>query len=140
MTAFLCALLVLQFPVWSLRGETLDMLTALGNRGYTVFQYRGLLLELHESRRIPVIFSPGGDAIFGALGGPKALVVNLELMGGDEILFHSGTDDIPMIPVSADSAGMVSHIRLTLEQTTHGAAAESVFVYAVMKPVDPIGL
>jgi hypothetical protein len=32
---------------------------------------------------------------------------------------------------------MVSHIRLSITDMTHGATAESVFVYAVVRPVDP---
>ncbi len=140
MTGLLCALLLLQFPSWSLRGETAGWLASLANRGYTVFQYHGLLLSLNRPQLIPVTLQAFGDGIFGALGGPHARVIRMELLKDDEILSQCGTDDLPLIPMVADSANMVTHIRLTLEETTHGALAESVFVYAVLKPVDPDGL
>lgn len=140
MQALLCVLLLLQLPVNSLNGEGKAWLQALGNRGYTVFQYHCVLLPLGEIRSFPVTLQTDGPAIFGAMGGAKALVISMELLNGDELLHHCDTDDLPVIPLSADSAGMVSHIRLAVTDMTHGAAAESVFVYAVVKPVDPGGM
>lgn len=137
MTALLCTALLLQFPTWSLNGETSRWLGSLANRGYTVFQYHGLYLELNETATVPVTLQAGGDGIFGAMGGARALVVRMELLRGEEVLLSRGTDDLPMIHLPADSAGMVSHIRLSIRDMTHGATAESVFVYAVVKPVDP---
>jgi len=137
MTALLCASLLLQFPTWSLNGETVRWLGSLANRGYTVFQYHGLFLDLNAPATVPITLQARGEGIFGAMGGARTLVVELELLSGDEILYRCGTDDLPMIHLPADSAGMVSHMRLSITDMTHGATAESVFVYAVIKPVDP---
>lgn len=137
MTALLCAALMLQFPSWSLNGEVSRWLGSLANRGYTVFQYHGMLLDLNEAAFVPVTIQAEGEAIFGAMGGARALVVELELLGGDEILYSCGTDDLPMIHLQAADARMVSRMRLSITDMTHGATAESVFVYAVVKPVDP---
>lgn len=112
-------------------------LGSLANRGYTVFQYHGMLLDLNETATVPVTLQAEGEGIFGAMGGAKALIVELELLSGDEILYRCGTDDLPMFHLTADSARMVSHIRLSITDMTHGATAESVFVYAVVRPVDP---
>jgi hypothetical protein len=137
MMTLLCAALLLQFPTWSLNGEVARWLGSLANRGYTVFQYHGLLLDMNEAATVPMTFQAAGECIFGAMGGARALLVEMELLSGDEILYRCGTDDLPMKHLQADSAGMVSHMRVTITDMTHGATAESVFVYAVVKPVDP---
>ncbi|MFO7627343.1 MAG: hypothetical protein R6V62_08815 [Candidatus Fermentibacteraceae bacterium] len=137
MIPMLCAALLLQFPAWSLNGEVARWLGSLANRGYTVFQYHGMFLDLNETATVPMTLQAEGECIFGAMGGATALVVQLELLSGDEILYRCGTDDLPMIHLPADSARMVSHMRLEVTDMTHGATAESVFVYAVVRPVDP---
>lgn len=137
MIPLLCAALLLQFPTWSLKGETVRWLGSLANRGYTVFQYHGMFLELNATATVPVTLQAEGEGIFGAMGGARALVVKMELLSGDEVLYQCGTDDLPMIHLPADSARMVSHVRLSITDMTHDATAESVFVYAAVKPVDP---
>jgi len=137
MIPLLCAALVLQFPTWSLNGEVARWLGSLANRGYTVFQYHGLYLDLNTAATVPITIQASGEAIFGAMGGARALVVKMELLSGEEILYRCGTDDLPMVHLPADSAGMVSDMRLEVTDMTHGATAESVFVYAAVKPVDP---
>ena len=134
------AILLLLSGFQTLGGEGKAWLQVLGNRGYTVFQYHSAYLSLGETHTIPVTLQATGPAIFGAMGGTNALVISMELLGGEELLHHAHTDDLPLIPLSADSAGLVSHMRLTVTDMTHGAMAESVFVYAVVKPVDPGGM
>ncbi len=140
MIALLASLLVAQFPTWSLAGETADWLGVLANRGYTVFQYHGVILRIGESRTLPITLQATGEGIYGALGGPNALMIDLELLNGDELLCSCGTDDMPLVYMPVDSSGLVSHLRFTITDMTHGATAESIFVYAVIKPVDPDSL
>lgn len=137
MALILAMMLITQYPVLPLRTETEGWLNTLSNRGYTVFQYRGLVLRLDEPRTIPVTLQAPGDCIFGALGGPDALIIRMELMSGDRLLLQCGADDLPLIHLPADSAAMVTHVRLTATDMIHGADAESVYVYEAVLPVDP---
>ncbi len=140
MTPLVALLLVAQYSTLPLRTEIEGWINTLSNRGYDVFQYRGVVLRLDESMDLPVTLHAEGDHIFGALGGPNAMIIRMELMKGDRVILQCGTDDLPLLHLPADSAAMVTHMRLTATDMIYGARAESVYVYEAVRPVDPESL